>query len=101
MPNKREMRDMLNDILEECPVIGKFYGLEMETERIADHLIANGVTVQKWIPVTERLPEKSGGVLGYHTRWGVSRYYYHYSLRNADWRHITHWMPLPEPPKEE
>ena len=24
----------------------------------ADHLIANGVTVQKWIPVTERLPKR-------------------------------------------
>ena len=27
-------------------------------EKIADHLIANGVTVQSWIPVTERLPRK-------------------------------------------
>ena len=26
-------------------------------EKIADHLIANGVTIQKWIPVTERLPK--------------------------------------------
>ena len=25
----------------------------------ADFMIANGVTVQKWIPVTERLPEKN------------------------------------------
>lgn len=25
---------------------------------IADHLIANGVTIQRWIPVTERLPGK-------------------------------------------
>lgn len=25
---------------------------------IADHLIANGVTIQKWIPVTERLPQE-------------------------------------------
>ena len=30
---------------------------------IADHLIANGVTVQKWIPVTERLPENEVDVL--------------------------------------
>ena len=27
--------------------------------KIADHLIANGVTVQKWIPVSERLPDKN------------------------------------------
>lgn len=26
---------------------------------LADHLIANGVTVQEWIPVSERLPELS------------------------------------------
>lgn len=26
-------------------------------EEIAEHLIENGVTVQRWIPVTERLPE--------------------------------------------
>ena len=26
-------------------------------EALADHLLANGVTVQGWIPVTERLPE--------------------------------------------
>lgn len=25
---------------------------------IADHLIANGVTIQRWVPVTERLPDK-------------------------------------------
>ena len=30
---------------------------------IADHLIANGVTVQKWIPVSERLPESGVHVL--------------------------------------
>lgn len=28
---------------------------------IADNLIANGVTVQNWIPVTERLPEPPKG----------------------------------------
>ena len=27
----------------------------------ADHLIANGVTVQRWIPVGERLPENDYG----------------------------------------
>ena len=28
------------------------------TNQVADHLIANGVTVQEWIPVDDRLPGK-------------------------------------------
>ena len=34
-----------------------------KAKEIADYLIANGVTVQKWIPVTERLPEEMGKYL--------------------------------------
>ena len=60
--------------------------------------------VQRWIPVTERLPENSNAVLCI-TRKGnpfVGRY-------DHKWNHwavsgsvtITHWMPLPEPPKED
>ena len=36
---------------------------ECRDEDIADHLIANGVMVQEWIPVTERLPEHDGRYL--------------------------------------
>ena len=32
-------------------------------KEFADHLIANGVTVQNWIPVTEKLPESQKPVL--------------------------------------
>ena len=32
-------------------------------EACADHLIANGVTLQQWIPVSERLPESGVHVL--------------------------------------
>lgn len=46
-------REKLIELLREVQYLG---GLE---ERIADHLIANGVTVQRWIPVTERRPEEN------------------------------------------
>ena len=74
---------------------------------IADYLLANGVTVQKWIPVTERLPEPTNLVVALTTggdriiarldRYGWLRYGGYETERL---RPITHWAPLPEPPKE-
>jgi hypothetical protein len=88
---------------------------------MADHLIANGVTFQTWIPVTERLPEddlpkgskvKQIKVLtalksdkGVRTIRSQMRYRMTW-YNSAPWAwkcsgsEITHWMPLPEPPKE-
>ena len=91
-------------------------------ELLADHLIANGVTVQEWIPVSERLPEND-----YGKHWRDRKYYLvrvnpselmyvaHYGYKEHDWwidehdcvlsatsfKEVTHWMPLPEPPKGE
>ena len=71
--------------------------------RIADRLIANGVTVQEWIPVTERLPEDSDNVLVCHknglvtTNAWLGAHWWFKNERNP----ITHWMPLPQPPKGE
>ena len=33
-------------------------GEQLNNDEIASHLIANGVTVQEWVPVEDRLPEK-------------------------------------------
>ena len=56
----------------------------------------------QWIPVSERLPEKYDRVFVYSkaTRMGRS-----IDFINADgnWYttpKVTHWMPLPEPPKD-
>lgn len=75
----------------------------VENETLVDHLIANGVTIQRWIPVTERLPDWRDGKVLVFTKYGFSVCE---RTVNSRWqgnhaRWITHWMPLPEPPKEE
>jgi hypothetical protein len=73
---------------------------------IADHLIANGVTVQQWISVTESLPEQYETVVGW-TKYREMGEVSHNGKRfvwesdDGDYAHVTHWMPLPEPPKGE
>lgn len=79
---------------------------------IADHLIANGVTLtkdtdvpNKWISVEERLPTKEDAKImdGYlpAIQKGEKPNIWKWTevAKHTEW--FTHWMPLPEPPKEE
>ena len=78
---------------------------------LADYLVAHGVTVQEWIPVDDRLPEESGyylvfadigrnEVLSYSKKYqAFNAFDDSYSGSNAI--PVTHWMPLPNPPKGE
>ena len=112
MPNTREKlielllesKEAINEICENTRYKNcqyEKYGFNCGWAVKADHLIANGVTVQQWIPVTERLPEYgqlvivySGGVLSPQV---YAQHFWRADFN--DWVHITHWMPLPEPPK--
>lgn len=87
------------------------------SEEIADSLLANGVTIQRWIPVTERLPEKGADVLMYFHKSKTFASGFWHGEEDADavyWCAYsddgwytdcdtppTHWMPLPQPPKED
>ena len=95
---------------------------------IADYLITNGVTVQEWISVDDRLPEDSGYYLVVYRdkyngsisiafdmyvkcnigEWWESEFacditkQFLWATRLQD-QEVTHWMPLslPQPPKGE
>lgn len=124
------MREKLIELLSQVQYLG---GLE---EKIADHLVANGVTIAtdnnvgdkklrfllrengdiipltncpQWIPVTERLPEHGEIVLAFGKRHATSGMFRGTSPTKPNWWHwkgnmykeVSHWMPLPEPPKGE
>lgn len=77
---------------------------------VADRLIANGVTVgDNWVSTAERLPRENKKVLAYrsfgdsHTVFLARRW--NGKWVDAEWNcyryGVTHWMPMPEPPKGE
>lgn len=82
---------------------------------VADHLIANGVTVQEWISVSERLPKPWTPVLVYRpdmvSKILVAEHGGYCDEDDDGWQRygkdlynnpvITHWMPLPIAPKGE
>lgn len=103
------------------------YSCEKELVLIAaDRLEELEAKLPRWIPVTERLPEKDGSYLvsrkhksGFRTQDVIKFaqngdlidpydlhgeknvwYYYDSEYGHIPARNVTHWMPLPEPPKE-
>ena len=87
--------------------------------KLVDHLIANGVTIQKWIPVTERLPDTipcgagteyseavnvlTSGRKVLTAIWDGKDFIADAEFWEAENEEITHWtpvlLPLPEPLK--
>ena len=83
----------------------------VENITLADHLIANGVTVQEWISVKNRLPENDQVVLCFMKdkafgtfrvfQWNYIDWQWNDGNEWFDEKDVTHWMPLPQPPEGE
>lgn len=118
------IREKLVELMDEAAIIcgksncnrcGYFDRLGCGTELTVDHLIANGVTVQEWISVEERLPEKDRSALVYFDSGNMAvGYWYDKDECISFWQIWTddgwvsdadcepiYWMPLPPAPKGE
>ena len=132
-----DVREKLVELLDDIQARGEdfteyeIYGMRLpdtvRNEDVASHLIANGVTVQEWISVKDRLPEEDGKYIVFEQSGGrtntsilrfakdarkVDRYDFKGRWKNAwyeydsEWGHytvgsVTHWQYLPQPPKGE
>ena len=120
VPAPEGLRETIgSDVLHRCDTDRLGMDGASEIERLADHCAryAEEIAVlqerQRWIPVTERLPEvwrndETAELVNYmifSPDFGVDIGNYHAKART--WlcmglpSTVTHWMPLPEPPEVE
>lgn len=86
---------------------------ECKADLMRDALeLLKGQTTSGWVSVKERLPEPEENVIiwaktgcmkyaQYHEDGSINPWYVYEDNARAWTNVISHWMPLPEPPKEE
>ena len=95
-----DVREKLVELLQdENNPVWRWFPNNMAMMQLADYLISNGVTVQEWISVKDRLPDVGKLVLVYNGINGVCLDYH--DGVTFSYHYVTHWMPLPHPPKGE
>ena len=107
-----DVREKLVEILQdENNPVWRWFPNNMTMMQLADYLIANGVTVQEWISVDDELPEVGGYVVCIAKRNPFSMFMPMVArIKKNGWvnpiteqyiSEVTHWMPIPQPPKGE
>ncbi|HEM8561019.1 TPA: DUF551 domain-containing protein [Citrobacter farmeri] len=71
--------------------------------RVAYEAGNSPVTPDRWIPVSERVPESNGVYFGWDGKrvLEVNCFFGSFSANQFIHGEITHWMPLPEAPQQE
>jgi hypothetical protein len=118
----RDQIDEMAWLIDEAYDNAETTGSELHGYEVATHIYNAGCHKQEWISVDERLPEND-----YGKHWKERRYYlvmtepsglmrvarFGYKdfpwwidshdtvLTSANYNKVTHWMPLPMPPKEK
>ena len=118
---KEKLVELLTDNLPRCGNLPRWdnplqLSCDEQVQRIADHLIMNGVTVQEWISVKDKLPEKDGQYLIFTTQYftpdhideidhkdgiEISGYCKRYGFLSENGLHAKYWRDIPQPPKGE
>ena len=121
-----DVREKLVELLRNAKAAMKSENLSCDIARnmfVVDFMMANGVTVQEWISVDDRLPDETGRYLavkkriapdelgGNRTDIVILRFFvddgFRMPIHIPDWingeinEEVTHWMSLPNPPKGE
>ena len=124
-----DVREKLVELLKNAKSAMKSEKLSCDIARnmfVVDFMMANGVTVQEWISVDDRLPEDSGYYLVvYRDKYNGSisiAFDMYVKCNVGEWwesefacditkqflwatrlqeQEVTHWMSLPQPPKGE
>ena len=101
-----DVREKLVELIESA----RYWGSNT-SEEIADKLLDSGVTVQEWVDVKDRLPEAGRYVVCIAKRNPFSRFMPMVArIEKNGWvnpiteqyiSEVTHWMPMPQPPKGE
>ena len=101
-----DVREKLVELIESA----RYWGSNT-SEEIADNLLDSGVTVQEWVSVDDELPDVGGYVVCIAKRNPFSRFMPMVArIEKNGWvnpmteqyiSEVTHWMPLPQPPKGE
>ena len=106
-----DVREKLVELLDDMQRSGTgYFGSAIENKKIADYLIRHGVTVREWISVDDMLPgEKVNCIVHYKHAycdnddyWAIGICFYDgEKFRIGCAYKVTHWMPMPQPPKGE
>ena len=113
-----DVRKKLVELLKEIVAIQEcgFGDTRPTYETVASYLMSHGVTVQEWISVDERLPEKDGQYLIFTTQYftpdhideidhkdgiEISGYCKRYGFLSKNGIHAKYWRDIPQPPKGE
>lgn len=101
-----DVREKLVELLQNAKSAMKSENLSCDIARnmfVVDFMMANGVTVQEWISVEDRLPDWRDGKVLVFTKYGFSicerTVNNRWRGQHSNW--ITHWAYLPKPPKGE